>query len=447
MRLFRALTASLSLVSSAACGGGDLVLPEDQSPADMVLVDGDGQAGSVGAELPDPLVVQVVDAENRPIAGVRVAFALGARADGGDTSPDTALTNAEGLASTRWILGGSSGRQEVKAEIVGAGLEVGFFAEAERTSTLRLERVSGDEQRGAPGTALPEPVVVRLVDGSGHGVAGQPVTWVVGIGEGASDPHSSETDAGGVASTHWTLGPGPGPNTLNAVVSGVGVVSFTATAVADGEDGPSPERSSVAASPDNIAAGTGVSVITVTVRDGSGAPVSGATVALSATGSGNLVTQPSAPTGSNGVATGTLQSAVPGTKVVSATVNGVVAVLETAEVAVTGITGPTELVFRVPPSDTEEDRPIFPAVEVALVDLQGNVVDLSGAEIELELLRDEGHRSNELEGDSSRATENGIAVFPDLSVDHDGHDYRLRAFVRERPELGSVVSSPIDVED
>ena len=57
MRLFRALTASLSLVSSAACGGGDLVLPEDQSPADMVLVDGDGQAGSVGAELPDPLVV------------------------------------------------------------------------------------------------------------------------------------------------------------------------------------------------------------------------------------------------------------------------------------------------------------------------------------------------------------------------------------------------------
>ena len=149
MRLFRALTASLSLVSSAACGGGDLVLPEDQSPADMVLVDGDGQAGSVGAELPDPLVVQVVDAENRPIAGVRVAFALGARADGGDTSPDTALTNAEGLASTRWILGGSSGRQEVKAEIVGAGLEVGFFAEAERTSTLRLERVSGDEQRGS----------------------------------------------------------------------------------------------------------------------------------------------------------------------------------------------------------------------------------------------------------------------------------------------------------
>ena len=79
--------------------------------------------------------------------------------------------------------------------------------------------------------------MVRLVDGSGHGVAGQPVTWVVGIGEGASDPHSSETDAGGVASTHWTLGPGPGPNTLNAVVSGVGVVSFTATAVADGEDG------------------------------------------------------------------------------------------------------------------------------------------------------------------------------------------------------------------
>ena len=43
-------------------------------------------------------------------------------------------------------------------------------------------------------------------------------------------------------------------------------------------------------------------------------------------GPGNVLTQPSAPTGPDGVATGTLQSIVPGSKVVSAVVNGAVAI-------------------------------------------------------------------------------------------------------------------------
>jgi hypothetical protein len=446
LRFFRALAASLSLASGVACGGGDLVLPEEQSPAEMVVVEGDEQSGAVGTELADPLVVRVLDAQDRPVPGVRVAFNLGARADGGDVTPDTALTNADGLASSRWVLGGTSGQQEVDAEIVGASLAVTFSAEAEHTSALRLQLTSGDEQSAAPGAELADPLVVRLVDEAGDGVAGSAVAWVVAIGEGTAAPASSDTDADGFASTTWTLGPGSGLQTLNAVVSGVGVVSFTATAVGDGGGEPSPTSSTINAAPASIEAGTGLSTITVRVRDGSGAPVSGATVTLSATGSENVLTQPSAPTGANGVATGTLQSLVPGTKVVSAVVNGAVAITATATVTVTAIQGPDHLEFLVQPSDADEDEVISPAVEVAIVDEQGGVFPMSDVEIEIELIREDG-RNHRFEGDPTRSTVDGIAVFPDLRIDHDHDDFRLRASVPDMPELGSVESSPFVVED
>jgi hypothetical protein len=450
LRYVRALAASLSLVSGASCGGGDLVLPEDQVPAEIVMVDGDGQAGPVGTELADPLVVRVLDAQHQPLPGVRVAFTLGAGAEGGTTSPDTALTNVDGLASSHWVLGGSSGRQEVEAGIVGATLRVSFIAEAAVTSELRLERVSGNGQEAGPGEEVADPLVVRLVDEAGEGVPDRAVAWVVAIGKGTAQPQSSETDADGFAATTWTLGPEAGRNSLNAVVSGVGVVSFPATAVGGGgggEAGPSPERSSVTASPTDIVVGLGVSTITVTVRDGSGAALSGATVTLAATGNGNILSQPSAPTGADGVATGSLQSALLGTKVVSAVVNGSVAIVQTAEVTVTAVPQADRLEFRVQPSDTPEDEIISPAVEDAIVDGQGRVVSVSGVDIDLELIKQDGNDSTELKGESTRVTENGIAVFPDLAVKKKDKDYRLRASAPARPELGTVECLPFDIED
>jgi len=288
---------------------------------------------------------------------------------------------------------------------------------------------------------------VRLVDEAGEGVAGQAVAWVVAIGEGAATPASSDTDAGGFASTTWTLGPEAGLNTLNAVVSGIGVVSFTATAEGGGGDGPSPERSTVDASPRSIEAGTGLSTITVTVRDGQGDAVSGATVVLTATGSGNILTQPSAPTGANGEVTGTLQSAAPGTKVVSAVVNGDVAIVETVSVTVTAIPVADRLEFVVQPSDTEDGDAISPAVEVAIVDQQGNLVALSGVEIEIELVRGDGNRPHDFDGGPTRSTVGGVAVFPDLEVDHDHDDFRFRASAPDMPELGTVLSSFFAIED
>jgi hypothetical protein len=263
MRFVPALAASLFGLSGAACGGGDLTLPEEQLPASITALAGGGQSGFPGAELPDPLVVRVDDSEGRPIPGVRVAFQPADRDAGGQTTPDTALTDADGEAVSHWVLGDREGRQTVEAEVVGQGLDV---------------------------------------------------------------------------------------------------VSFTATANADEpEPGPQPsaERSTIVASPASIEVGAEESIITVIVRDEDGAPLAGAVVALSATGDGNVLVQPSGPTGADGVASGRLRSAVPGTKVVAAVVNGSVALVEAAEVTVTlPQTLPDRLVFLVPPSDSEEGEPI-----------------------------------------------------------------------------------------
>ena len=48
---------------------------------------------------------------------------------------------------------------------------------------------------------------------------------------------TSTTDDSGEARVRWTLGPNPGVNTLNAVVSGVGFVSFRAVASSPGDTG------------------------------------------------------------------------------------------------------------------------------------------------------------------------------------------------------------------
>lgn len=207
---------------------------------------------------------------------------------------------------------------------------------------VQLQLVNGDKQTGDPGTALDTPLVVRVIDEQGNGVAGRIVSWVISDGGGSTSPQRSATDDNGQAQAQWTLGPAPGPNTLTATVDGVGSVDFTATARGAGGT-PSASQSELTSDQNSIPADVGAATITVVVRDSAGTPVEGATVALQATGDGNTLTQPTQPTGADGTVTGTLQSHVPGTKTVSATVNGSITLDATAQVEVTAAPAATRI--------------------------------------------------------------------------------------------------------
>lgn len=102
--------------------------------------------------------------------------------------------------------------------------------------------VSGNAQSGQVGAALANDVVVR-VSRDGSGVQGTSVAWSVTAGGGSVNPTTSTTDADGLASTTWTLGPSAGANTVQAAVSGAtgSPVSFSATGTA----GPPPNQASV----------------------------------------------------------------------------------------------------------------------------------------------------------------------------------------------------------
>jgi hypothetical protein len=80
-------------------------------------------------------------------------------------------------------------------------------------------------------------LVVRLVDEQGNTVHNAAISWVVGDGGGSVSPVTVETDTAGLASMQLTLGPSPGVNTVNAVVSGVDIVTFTASATGGGGGG------------------------------------------------------------------------------------------------------------------------------------------------------------------------------------------------------------------
>jgi hypothetical protein len=204
-----------------------------------------------------------------------------------------------------------------------------------------LQIMQGDDQVGLPGQRLGDPLVVRLLDPNGAGIANRTVVWVVGAGGGSITPTTGMTDAEGFASAEWVLGASIGPNRLEAQVPGIGSVTFSAVATPDGgPPEPSGSTSTIEATPSSIPVGSGTATITVTVRDANGDPVSGATVVLGASGDAVTLTQPSGPTGDDGVATGGLQSSVPGQKVVSATVNGSTALGRTATVTVTPAPSP-----------------------------------------------------------------------------------------------------------
>ncbi len=85
---------------------------------------------------------------------------------------------------------------------------------------------------------------------------------------------------------------------------------------------PDPSRSEVAVDRPAGAVADGVDQvqIRVTVRDTAGNPVSGAAVTVAATGTGNALQQPTAPTDANGVATGTLATTAAESKTISASI-------------------------------------------------------------------------------------------------------------------------------
>src|SRR5207253_2659275 len=314
-----------------------------------------------------------------------------------------------------------------------------FSVTAQVGGATQMAISGGQQQTDTVGQTLPVPLSVRVADALNNAVAGVTISWSVLGGGGSVNPLTSTTNTSGIASTNWTLGTAmtPTDSTQTAQATGVGsALSFTAFTVPGAV---SPSQTGVVAAPATIAAstGAGASTITVTARDQYGNVIKNKAVTLGVTGNNNTLTQPSGPTGTNGVATGTLSSTLAQTKTISATV-GTVTIAQQATVTVTSAAADT-LAWLVQPSNVAAGAHITPALQVEVRDQFGNRVTAATAGIALAIGTNPSGGALTV---TPRNAVNGVATFDDASIDKAGSGYTL---VASSGGLGPVTSNLFNV--
>ncbi len=117
-----------------------------QTPASPVGTSGQGQTGTAGSELPNPITVTVRNASGVPLRGIPVTFTV---VEGSATlSNPNAVTDAQGNASTRVTLGSTAGTVRIRADV--PGLEPTFFTAASTPGAVATVTIS------------PNPITLRV---------------------------------------------------------------------------------------------------------------------------------------------------------------------------------------------------------------------------------------------------------------------------------------------
>ncbi|HEV7365393.1 MAG TPA: Ig-like domain-containing protein [Gemmatimonadales bacterium] len=218
-------------IGLAACGGsGGNTTPSTTAIAKASAGSGDAQTGVVGQALALPLKVVVTDA-GAASAGATVTWST--TAAGASVNPASAVTDANGIASSAWTLGDVAGSQSASATLSGAtGSPVIFSATATPDGALSMAKAGGDNQTAEVGAQLAAALQAKVADQFGNGVPGVNVSWAT-TGATVSAP-AVPTDASGVSAVNVTLGNTVGPITITATAAGLtgSPLTFNATAAA-----------------------------------------------------------------------------------------------------------------------------------------------------------------------------------------------------------------------
>jgi uncharacterized protein (TIGR03437 family) len=194
------------------------------TPGAIKIIQGDKQAGKPGDTLPLPLIVEVRDGFGNILPQAPVSWSV--------PVPGTATlsnvvntTDQVGRASAVVTLGNTTGPVQIK---VTAGGVTQTFTVTATVPVSGLQYVSGTSQSALINTQFSAPLVVRLVDTSGNGIAGVPINFSLLTGNAVIANTTPVTDAQGNASTAVTAGGTSGPVTI-AASFGTFTVTFSLT--------------------------------------------------------------------------------------------------------------------------------------------------------------------------------------------------------------------------
>lgn len=300
MHLSRPFVASALSLVLGACGGGDLVLPNEGQPDKVEGISGDAQTGTILEPLRDSLVVKVTDRFGNPVPGIEISWSA---EDGGEVRPATAVTGVNGMAATQRILGSEPGSYGTTA--VAPVLPEDAVSFTTTAVAAKLTLTTQPPSTASSGVPLDPQPVIQLQDPSGTPLAREGVTVSVQIASGPgtlTGTTSRATDAGGsVAFTDLAIAGAPGARTL--IFASSGYAPATSTPISIGVGAPSTVAVAAGAG-QTVPAGTAVPVRpAVIVRDAGGTPVAGVGVSFVVTSGGGSVTGGAATTGTDGIAT------------------------------------------------------------------------------------------------------------------------------------------------
>ncbi len=195
------------------------------TPAAVAVSTAPAATSQVATAIPGPAVV-VTGAGGSPVAGVIVKFTV---SGGGAVQFPLATTDASGIASAGfWQIGPKLGANVVTATVEGLP-PVTFTVASQAGPAAAIGAFSGNAQSGAPGSALPNPLVVRVTDAGGNVKSGTAVTFTVTSGGGSIAGSPTTTDASGLGkSGTWTLGTGQCGQSVRAA-AGTLLADFTAS--------------------------------------------------------------------------------------------------------------------------------------------------------------------------------------------------------------------------
>jgi hypothetical protein len=227
MRILRILLLAAVPAFTGACTG-EPTRPDP--PSALAAFAGDGQPGTVGEALPNPVVVRVTNADGDPLEGVEVVFA----AEQGSGAPDqpTTRTGEDGLARMGWTLGEAPGVQALFATVTGLS-PVRFTAEARAGAPARMRIEPDSGTLTAVGMELALATVYHDRFGNAATPPASGVTWtsldlaVVAAGPGARPGEGRVTARGsGRARVTGTAG-GVADTVVVTVVQALAAVTVT----------------------------------------------------------------------------------------------------------------------------------------------------------------------------------------------------------------------------
>jgi hypothetical protein len=180
----------------------------------------DGLKGEAGEQLADSVSIRVTDSAGRVLPDVPVRWTA---VDGGSVEEASGRTDSLGVATVHWTLAKKTGTQRLRAQVgLSPGLGIApltINAAALAGAPAQVELVSGGNQRASAGAELSKPLVFRVLDENGSGVADAVVTLSPSGGTIADTLLT--TDSVGIARTRWTMGRSAGEYSVGIHVEGV----------------------------------------------------------------------------------------------------------------------------------------------------------------------------------------------------------------------------------